>query len=94
MTSSATGFAPIAPMHTLVVDPVLPSWLPEVIVRNLKVGDATATIRFHRDDDGRGHADVLDRRGAMHIIHQPPVESLEATALDRLAALLKSLWHH
>ena len=94
LVQSLLGVQPVAPLHTLVVDPVLPSWLREVIVRNLKVGDATATIRFHRDDDGQSHADVLEQRGTLHVIHQPPLESLKALALDRLAAALKSLWHH
>jgi glycogen debranching enzyme len=88
------GLQPVAPLHTLLVDPVLPPWLPEVIVRNLRIGDAIATVRFHRGADDRGHADVLDQRGKLHVIHQPPPESLEATTVDRLAALLRSLWHH
>jgi hypothetical protein len=88
------GLQPVAPLHTLLVDPVLPPWLPEVIVRNLRIGDAIATVRFHRGADDRGHADVLEQRGNLHIVHQPPPESLDATMLDRLAALLKSLWHH
>lgn len=87
------GLQPVAPLHTLLVDPVLPPWLPEVIVHDLRIGDAVATLRFHRGADDRGHADVLEQRGNLHVIHQPPLESLEVTARDRLAALLKSLWH-
>jgi hypothetical protein len=81
-------------MNTLAVDPVLPAWLPEVTLRNVRLGDATATIRFTRDDDGQSHADVIEKQGTLHLVHQPPPESLHASVLDRLGALVRSLWHH
>ena len=88
------GLQPVAPLHTLGVDPILPSWLPEVTLRNLRLGDATATIRFTRSDSGAAHADVVEKQGTFHLVHQPPPESLHASVLDRLAALIRSLWHH
>jgi len=88
------GMQPLAPVRTLIVDPVLPAWLSEIVLRNLRVGDATATIRFTRDADGRAHADILERDGALRLLHQPPVQSLHATVSDRLAALLRSVRHH
>lgn len=87
------GLQPLAPLHTLAVDPVLPPWLPEVVVRNLRVGDATATIRFTRDENGHSGADVLEKRGTLHVIRQPPLESLHASSLDRLASLLRGIGH-
>lgn len=47
----------------LVVDPVLPAWLPDAILRDLRLGGATATLRFHRDAPGETHVDVLEKRG-------------------------------
>jgi glycogen debranching enzyme len=88
------GMQPLAPVRTLIVDPVLPAWLPEIVLRNLRVGDATATIRFTRGADGRGHADILERDGTLRLLHQPPIQSLHATVSDRLAALLRSVRHH
>ena len=35
------GFQPDAPNNTLYVDPTLPDWLPELTVRDLKLGDAS-----------------------------------------------------
>ena len=35
---SMLGLLPLAPAETLIVDPVLPTWMPEVIVRGLRVG--------------------------------------------------------
>ncbi|HEY2854939.1 MAG TPA: glycogen debranching N-terminal domain-containing protein [Gemmatimonadaceae bacterium] len=91
LIQAVLGLQPVAPLHTLVMDPVLPPWLPEVILRDLRVGDAAATIRFTRDADGHSHGDVIEQRGRLHVIRHPPVESLHASALDRLSALLRGI---
>ena len=88
------GLQPVALLDLLVVDPVLPSWLPEVIVRDLRLGGATATIRFWRDDSGKSHAEVLRKRGTLHLVHQPSLESLRHGTRDRLGALVDSVLHH
>jgi glycogen debranching enzyme len=85
------GLQPVAPWHTLVVDPVLPDWLPEITLRNLRVGDARATITFTRDDEGRSRADVEETEGKLRLLRQPPVQSLRATVSDRLAAILRGV---
>ena len=88
------GLQPVALLDLLVVDPVLPSWLPEVIVRGLRLGGATATIRFWRDDSGSSHAEVVRKQGTLHLVHQPPLESLRHGMRDRFSALVESVWHH
>jgi glycogen debranching enzyme len=85
------GLLPFAPASTLVVDPVLPEWLPEVVLRRLRVGDATATLRFVRRDDGHSDWDVLHTEGTLRVVRQPPPESLTAGLFDRTAALMESL---
>jgi glycogen debranching enzyme len=85
------GLQPLAPLHTLVLDPVLPPWLSEITLRDLRVGNATATIRFTRDEDGHSHADVIEKRGTLHVIRQPPIESMHTSMLDRLTSLLHSI---
>jgi glycogen debranching enzyme len=87
------GIQPLASLHTLVVDPALPPWLPEIIIRKLRVGGATATIRVTRQDDGSADVDVLELEGTLHVLRQPPIESLHATVADRLAAVLRSVTH-
>ncbi|HEX7941167.1 MAG TPA: amylo-alpha-1,6-glucosidase, partial [Gemmatimonadaceae bacterium] len=72
LVHSLLGLQPVAPLDLLVVDPVLPTWLPEVIVRDLRLGGAAATVRFWRDDHGSCHAEVLHKRGTMHMLKQPP----------------------
>jgi glycogen debranching enzyme len=88
---SVLGLLPLAPLQTLVVDPVLPAWLPELQLRNLKVGKARTTIRFFRNDQGRSEWEVLHKTGTLHVIGQPPPESVTAGIADRLRALLETV---
>jgi len=88
---SLLGLLPLAPYHTLVVDPSLPEWMPEVTVRDLRVGDAKVSIRFWRNADGSSAFDVLRKRGKLHVIRQPPPESLSAGPGERLRDLIQTL---
>ena len=85
------GLVPIAALHTLIVDPALPPWIPELVLRDVRVGDATATLRFWRDEDGSSRWKVLHRQGKLRVIRQPAPESLSARFTDRLAGLVESL---
>jgi len=89
---SILGIVPIASLNTLVVDPALPEWLPELVLRDIRVGDAKATLRFWRDDQGSCRWEVLHRQGTLHVVRQPPPESLEATWTDRLGGFFESLF--
>jgi len=91
MIQTLLGLVPVAVTQTLVVDPVLPSWIPELILRDLRVGDAKATLRFWREDDGASKWEVLHRQGTLHVVRQPPLESMTATWMDRTGALIESL---
>jgi glycogen debranching enzyme len=82
------GLLPYAAYHVLVVDPVLPGWLPAVELRKLRVGRTTASLRFWRDEDGGFHVRLLDKDGPLHVIRQPPFEALRVSAGRRLRALL------
>ncbi len=93
LMQSLLGLQPVGPLDLLVVDPVLPTWLPEVILRDLRLAGATATLRFWRDDHGESHAEVLHQRGTLHLVRQPPLDSLSASAGDRLGAFIDGVWH-
>jgi hypothetical protein len=67
--------------------------IPELILRDLKVGDAKATLRFWRDRHGSSKWEVLHQQGTLHVLRQPAPESLSATWLDRTAAAVESLQH-
>jgi glycogen debranching enzyme len=88
------GLQPVAPLDLLVVDPALPSWLPEIVIHGLRLGGATFTLRAWRDAQGSSHAEIVEKRGTVHLLRQPPLESLSAGALDRVAALFETLIHH
>lgn len=85
------GLYPYAPLKLLVVDPHLPSWLPELTIRGLRVGEARATIRFFRTSDGSSSYRVEDVEGPLHVVRQPSPWSLTATTGERLVDALTSL---
>jgi glycogen debranching enzyme len=85
------GLLPLAPANTLLVDPVLPAWIPELVLRGLRVGAATVDLRFWRDEQGSSKWEVLHKRGTLHVVRQPPPESVSAHFVDRAAAVLQSL---
>ena len=84
---------PLAPLETLVIAPDLPDWLPEVVLKDLRVGGAKADVRFWRADNGRSHGEILRKRGTLHLIHQQPLESLSVGPWDRFRALLDTVVH-
>jgi glycogen debranching enzyme len=88
------GLQPVAPLNLLVVDPVLPEWLPEITLKDLRIGGARVTIRFYRDGKGKSHFDVVKKRGSLHLVRQPPPESLSAGVGDRFRALIDGILHH
>jgi glycogen debranching enzyme len=87
------GLQPVAPLDTLVVAPDLPEWLPEIVLNDLQVGGAKANVRFWRGEHGRSHAEILERHGTLHLIHQQPPESLSASPWDRFRGLLDTVIH-
>ncbi len=88
------GLQPVAPLDLLVADPALPEWLPEVTLHGLRLGGARFTLRCWRDAHGASHAEIVEKEGTVHLLRQPPPESLSAGVKDRLAALVESFRHH
>jgi glycogen debranching enzyme len=85
------GLQPLAPLGVLIVDPVLPSWIPEITVRRLRVGRATVGLRFTRRRNGATRVRVTYRRGPLRVLRQPPPESLTARAADRWGGLVSTV---
>lgn len=94
LVQTMCGLQPVAPLDTLVIDPVLPHWLPELTIRRFRLGGASATLRFWRDDDGRSHGEVIESTGTLHLVRQQPPESLAASIGDRFRALVDGIVHH
>ncbi len=91
VAQSMLGLVPVGALQTLMIDPALPAWLPEVVLRNLRVGGATITLRFWRDDRGVSRWDVIHQQGELRVIRQPAPESLSARWTDRFAGIVESL---
>jgi glycogen debranching enzyme len=51
---------------TLYVNPVLPHWLPEITLHNLRVGRTTVTIRFWREEN-QSRYDVLSSSAEIQV---------------------------
>ncbi|HKY04541.1 MAG TPA: glycogen debranching N-terminal domain-containing protein [Blastocatellia bacterium] len=91
LVQAMLGLYPYAPLNMLLIDPHLPEWLPEITLANLRVGEATATIRFFREKGGQSSYDVLDRQGSLHVLRQPSPWSLTASFAERLKDALTSM---
>ncbi len=93
MLEALLGIVPYAPLHALLLDPHLPAWLPSVIVRNVRVGDASVDLRFVRGLSGRTHYEVLRREGLIHVLRQPSPQSLTAGWGERFRDAVATLLH-
>lgn len=85
------GLQPVAPLHLLLLDPILPSWLPDLTVEGLRLGGGSMDLRFVRGRNGRTRWKVLRKTGKAHIFRQPPVNSLSATLMHRLGILVRGM---
>jgi glycogen debranching enzyme len=91
LVQSLLGLVPFAPFRVLLVDPVLPSWLPELTVRNLRVGDATVALRFRRETDGRSSFEVLEKSGELRVLRQAWLQSFSQDVWGRLGDLVETV---
>jgi glycogen debranching enzyme len=56
--------------RVLYVDPVLPHWLPDITLHNLRVGAGTITLRFWKEND-ESRYEVLAAEGELRLEHAP-----------------------
>jgi len=81
LVQTMLGIYPFAPAHVVaLVRPRLPEWLPAVTVRNVRVGSATASIRFERGRDGSTSFDVIDKRGPLFVVEMPPPQDVNPSS--------------
>lgn len=85
------GLYPYAPLHTLLLDPWLPEWLPDITIKNLRVGDALVSIRFQRQADGTTDYSIVEKRGHLHVVRQPSPWSITAGFGERVKDAVESL---
>jgi glycogen debranching enzyme len=80
----------VAPLGLLVVDPHLPSWLPDLRLEGLRVGSARLDIEFRRTRSGRTTHRVLRRDGHVRVLRQPPPQAPGADPAGRTGSALAS----
>jgi hypothetical protein len=75
------GFLPDAPRNKLYLDPSLPAWLPDLTVRDLRIGKHKLEIRFSRQDGQtqfevlKGDAEIVERCDLQQKIARLKIES-------------------
>ncbi len=76
MVQVMLGLYPFAPLRLLsVIRPRLPAWLPEVTLRNLRVGRASVDLRFTRRRDGSASHRVVRKDGRLLVVPAgPPID--------------------
>ena len=84
LVQTMLGLTPLAPRGTLIVDPALPAWLPEITIRNIQVGRSRASLSFRRDAAGHTGIDVIDG-GGLYVAR--PATAISPPG-DRVAAAL------
>jgi glycogen debranching enzyme len=67
---------PVVPLQTILVDPHLPPWLPDLTLEGLRLGNATFDLVVRRDR--RGGATVEARGDRIRIIQQPTLQARRA----------------
>ena len=69
LLEACLGLSVSAPEQTLIFSkPVLPAFLPQVSIRDLKVGDARVDLLLTRHDEGDVGVNVLRRDGALEVL--------------------------
>ncbi len=89
---SMLGLVPFAPLEMLLLNPVLPDWLPVLRVSRLRIGKAVVTLEFRRGNDGQTDYHVVEQEGALHVLrHGDPwslISGSGRSAKDAMTALL------
>jgi glycogen debranching enzyme len=70
LVQTLLGLRAHAPTRTLLLDPHLPEWLPELTLRRLRIGNARVDLQFRRGKDGATRFDVLDQHGRLQVSRQ------------------------
>ncbi|MGH7907615.1 MAG: amylo-alpha-1,6-glucosidase, partial [Candidatus Binataceae bacterium] len=84
MIGSILGIFPLAPFRMLLVDPHLPEWLPEIMIGNLQVGEASVSLRFFRETDGASQFEIRDLKGDLRVEKRSDPWSLTSCFGDEL----------
>lgn len=71
LVHSMLGLLPLAPRETLIIEPDLPEWLPELSLANIRLGKARIGLHFQRDASGYTHHEIIDQQGPVRVYRAP-----------------------
>lgn len=80
------GIVPVAAKNTLIVDPALPDWAPDLEVRGIRIGERRVSLALRRNCDGIMDCEIKDGGEGVRI-YRPDPKVVEGQ--DRLAAALE-----
>jgi glycogen debranching enzyme len=89
LVQSLVGMLPLAPLRMVVVDPHLPTWLPELTLRGIAIGDATIDLDMRRTASGATRY-RWRASGKVRVVRQPP-PAAGVGLLTRLGVAARSL---
>jgi hypothetical protein len=64
------GFLPDAPRNKLYVDPLLPTWLPDLTIQDLRIGKHKFSIHFRREASGRSSKCSKAKRSLSSVVNR------------------------
>jgi hypothetical protein len=83
----------VAPLGLLLLGPHLPSWLPDLRLQGIRVGQARVDVEVWRTPGGATRYRAVRREGSVRVLRQPPPDTPDAGLCGRAAAALRSLLH-
>ncbi len=91
LVQSLLGMFPLAPLGVLLIDPHLPSWLPDLRLEGVRVGDTHLDLDFWRTNKGATQYRVTRHSGHARVLRQPLPPGMDIVTIARLRMLLTSL---
>lgn len=88
------GIYPYAPANVVFLDPHLPDWLPEITIEHVRIGRASISVRFFRNEQGETEYRILEMKSSLHVIHQPSPWSITSGWAERVRDAVMSLIPH
>ncbi len=68
LVETMLGLVPLTPLGIVLVDPVLPDWVPSLTLSNLETGRGRLSLRFRRDASGWTEHEVLAAPDGLRVI--------------------------
>jgi glycogen debranching enzyme len=73
LVQALLALRPVASLRTVIVDPHLPEWLPDLHLEGIQLGDATFDLTIRRGRHGR--VSVRTRGDRVLVVRQPTVQA-------------------